>query len=76
MEIEKVDRFELEAQIMEAWSTLEDIKTITHSLNNSSESWTMQRVDSVLLGLSILHDARCERLLKTFETLVASGAIK
>lgn len=70
----KKDRFDLEAAIMEAWSTTEDIDLIYHNTDNLD--LTPKDCDTLqnqLLGLKHISDLRFRKLWDTFESLVSDG---
>jgi len=70
----KKDRFDLEAAIMEAWQTAEDISLIYHNTDNLD--LTPRDCDAIqnqLLGLKSIADLRFQKLWDTFESLVSDG---
>jgi len=71
-----LDRFDLEAQITDAWNTADDIDTISAGIIDHPTDWDVDRISNGLHGLSILHAAKCAKLFETFEMLVMSGDIK
>ena len=65
------DRFDLEAAIMEAWSTTEDIDLIYHNTDNLD--LTPKDCDTLqnqLLGLKHISDLRFQKLWDIFEALI------
>jgi hypothetical protein len=62
----RIDRFHLEAAIMEAWQTSTDIKMVYQSLDGMSDAQVMGAVD----GLHIFAEMRFESLWETFESLL------
>ena len=70
-----MDRFKLEEQIMAAWGTKEDIETVTRRLYNSDD-WSVDEIANMLIGITALHDARCNEMFDTFSKLIKSGNIK
>jgi hypothetical protein len=70
------DRFDLEAAIMEAWSTTEDIDLIYHNTDNLD--LTPKDCDTLqnqLLGLKYIADLRFQKLWDTFESVLSSGEL-
>ena len=63
------DRFDLEQQIMECWSVVEDIKML-YEYHCDGHPMTKDDIDNVLLGLSTLYQMKFERMFGTFENLV------
>ena len=73
----KKDRFDLEAAIMEAWQTAEDISLIYHNTDNLD--LTPRDCDAIqnqLLGLKSIADLRFQKLWDTFESLVSDGCTR
>lgn len=72
----EADRFDLEAAIMEAWSTTEDIDLIYHNTDNLD--LTPKDCDTLqnqLLGLKYISDLRFQKLWDTFESVLSSGEL-
>jgi hypothetical protein len=72
----EADRFDLEAAIMEAWSTTEDIDLIYHNTDNLD--LTPKDCDTLqnqLLGLKYIADLRFQKLWDTFESVLSSGEL-
>lgn len=66
------DRFDLEAAIMEAWNTTEDIDLVYHNTDNLT--LTPKDCDTIqnqLLGLKYIADLRFQKLWDTFEAVIA-----
>ena len=62
----RIDRFHLEAAIMEAWQTSTDIKMVCYNLEGMNKDQVMGAVD----GLHIFAEMRFESLWETFESLL------
>ena len=65
----RVDRFELEQGIMEAWHIVDDLKLLVNRLEYMDED----QVFCALHGIEIFADMRFEELWKTFENCVSNG---
>jgi len=65
-----MDRFDLEQQMMEAWSIIDDLKMVYHA-----ELTDEDEIANAQLALITLYQMKFERLFKTFETLVHEGKI-
>lgn len=62
----RIDRFHLEAAIMEVWQTVEDLKLVYEGLEGMSTDQVMGAVD----GARIFADMRCNKLWDTFEAVL------
>ena len=73
----KKDRFDLEAALMNAWNTSEDIDLIYHNTDslklNAKDCDTLQ---NQLLGLKYMNDLRMSKVWNVFEELIKEGEIK
>ena len=67
----KYDRFNLEEEIQNVWQTKDDLNAITERVyDDPSGPMTEDEIGNVLVGLSELHEMRCKKLWKVFETMV------
>ena len=65
------DRFNLEAEIMHAWNTKDDLDSIAERLfDDPNGPMTEDEIGNLLVGLSELHNTRCIKLFQVFETMV------
>ena len=65
------DRFNLEAEIMHAWNTKDDLDAIAERLIDGTDgTMTEDVIGNLLVGLSELHNTRCIKLFQVFETMV------
>lgn len=69
-----MDRFDLEQQIMELWSTDKDIELLYEYVMDD-EVLDRDKVANALLGLSTMHNLKGQKLFKTFEHLVENREI-
>ena len=71
----KYDRFNLEEEIQNVWQTKDDLTAIAERLYDDPDG-PMREDDivTVLSGLSELHETRCKKLWKVFETMVKEKA--
>lgn len=60
-------RFDLEQQIMNCWSVVEDIKTIAEAFTETRA----QNVEIALAGMAELYNIKFEKLFNTFEKMLA-----
>lgn len=68
-----MNRFDLEAAIMNAWNTTEDLGLLVDAvldgkLNNDELS-------NVLIGIQELHNMRSKKVFDIFESMIKSGQI-
>lgn len=68
-----MDRFDLENAIMSCWGTKEDIELLAESFSN--KAMTEDEILNSLLGISSLHEMRCEKLMNIFEKLIENHII-
>ncbi len=65
------DRFNLEEEIQNVWHTKEDLDAIAERVYDDPDGpMTEDEIGNVLIGLSVLHETRCKKLWKVFETMV------
>jgi len=69
------DRFDLEQDIMNCWSIVDDIKELSRSKMDRRDM-TEDEVNNYLLGLETIYQVKFERLFETFEMLVRQNAFK
>ena len=69
------DRFNLEEEIQNVWQTKDDLDAIAERVYDDPDG-PMREDDivNVLTGLSELHETRCKKLWKVFETMVKEKA--
>jgi hypothetical protein len=70
------NRFDLEAAIMEAWTTCEDIDLVYHNTDNLElNAKDCDNLQNQLLGLRYIADLRFNKLWSIFENMVESGKL-
>jgi hypothetical protein len=70
----KMDRFDLETEIMSVWNTENDLDTMLYRLMDSSDGpCSEDDIANMLLGLKELHKSRCLKLWDVFETMIKEG---
>ena len=68
---QKYDRFNLEEEIQNVWQTKDDLNAITERIYDDPDGpMTEDEISNVLIGLSELHETRCKKLWRVFETMV------
>ena len=68
---QEYDRFNLEAEILNVWQTKDDLDAIAERVCDDPDGpLTEDEIENVLIGLSELHETRCKKLWKVFETMV------
>lgn len=72
-ELGKVDRFNLEQEIMDCWGVVDDIKTIYSA--GDSRPISEDEMLNALIGLQTIYQMKFEKLHKTFTNLVENGVI-
>lgn len=66
-------RFDLEQDIMNCWSVVEDIKELSRC-KMDRRKMTEDEVNNYLLGLETIYQVKFERLFETFEMLIKQNA--
>jgi hypothetical protein len=69
----KRDRFDLESDIMNCWSIVEDIKELNRCMLDRRKM-TEDEISNYLLGLETIYQVKFERLFETFEMLVRQNS--
>ena len=68
---QQYDRFNLEEEIQNVWQTKDDLNAIAERHYDDPEGpMTEDEISNVLIGLSELHETRCKKLWRVFETMV------
>ena len=71
------DRFNLEAEILNVWQTKDDLDAIAERVYDDPDGpLTEDEIGNVLIGLSELHNIRCKKLWKVFETMINEKIFK
>jgi hypothetical protein len=71
------DRFNLEAEILNVWQTKDDLDAIAERVYDDPDGpLTEDEIGNVLIGLSELHDIRCKKLFRVFETMIKEKIFK
>ena len=74
---QKYDRFNLEAEILNVWQTKDDLDAIAERVSDDPDGpLTEDEIENVLIGLSELHDIRCKKLFRVFETMIKEKIFK
>ena len=71
--VQKYDRFNLEAEIMNVWNTKDDLQSITSRMLDDPDPMSEDDIANVLIGLIELHDIRCKKLFNVFESMVKNN---
>ena len=72
---QRYDRFNLEEEIQNIWQTKDDLDAVTERYFDEPNVFPLKDdIVTVLAGLSELHDIRCKKLWKVFETMVKEKA--
>jgi hypothetical protein len=66
-------RFDLEQDIMNCWSVVEDIKELSRCMLDRRKM-TEDEISNYLLGLETIYQVKFERLFETFEMLIKDNA--
>lgn len=67
------NRFDLEQDIMNCWSVVDDIKELNRCMLDRRKL-TEDEVSNYLLGLETIYQVKFERLFETFEMLIRKNA--
>lgn len=66
-------RFDLEQDIMNCWSVVDDIKELNRCMLDRRKM-TEDEISNYLLGLETIYQVKFERLFETFEMLIRKNA--
>ena len=67
----KYDRFNLEEEIQNVWSTTEDLDTVLYRIMDAHEGPPSEdEITNMLIGLKEIHNSRCIKLWDVFETMI------
>ena len=73
----KYNTFNLEEEIQNVWQTKDDLDAITERMyDDPGGPMTEDEIGNVLIGLSELHETRCKKLWKVFETMINEKKFK
>ena len=67
---QKYDRFDLEEEIQNVWTTEEDLDTILYRIMDAPETPSSDEITTMLMGLKEIHNSRCMKLWDVFETMI------
>ena len=68
---QQYDRFNLEEEIQNVWQTKDDLNAIAERVCDDPDGpMSEDDIVNVLVGLSELHETRCKKLWKVFETMI------
>ena len=70
----ELSRFDLEQALLAAWSTKEDIDLLMARMFDGPEM-SEDEIANAMIGISALHDMRCERMFDIFERLIHARKI-
>ena len=74
---QEYDRFNLETEIQNVWQTKDDLDAIAERVYDDPDGpMTEDEIGNVLIGLSELHDIRCKKLWKVFESMINEKIFK
>lgn len=68
----EIDEFYLEQGIFEAWHTSDDLKLLIRNL----ESMDRDKVFNAVLGIQILAEARCQKLMDIYEQILENRRVR
>ena len=69
--IQKYDSFKLEEEIQNVWHTKDDLDALAERVYDDPDGpMTEDVLGNVLIGLSELHETRCKKLWRIFESMV------
>ena len=67
---QKYDRFNLEEEIQNVWTTEEDLDTILYRIMDAPDIPSEDEITSMLIGLKEIHKSRCLKLWDVFDNMV------
>ena len=66
----KYDRFNLEEEIQNVWTTEEDLDNILYRIMDAPETPSSDEITTMLMGLKEIHKSRCLKLWDVFDNMV------
>lgn len=66
-------RFDLEQDIMNCWSVVDDVKELSRCMLDRRKM-TEDEISNYLLGIETIYQVKFERLFETFEMLIRQNA--
>ena len=66
----KIDRFELEQNIMKCWNVTDDMYLLYENVMDRAPEMTTDEIANALLGMHQLYEMKFNKLWNIFETLV------
>ena len=70
--LESINRFDLEQEILNGWSVVDDIKTFSWKFSDSGPM-SEDEVLNFMIGLEAIYQAKFEKLFNTFEQCIKNG---
>jgi hypothetical protein len=70
--LDKIDRFDLEQDIMNCWQVVDDLKTFSKRYLDGAKM-SEDDVANLLIGLETLYQMKFEQLFATFEQCIKNG---
>ena len=69
----KVDRFDLEQQLLQCWSVVDDLKVVYKQFDHSELS--PDEIQNALLGLATIYEMKFQQMFDTFSKLIQQRGI-
>ena len=66
------EAFTLEERIMSVWQTKEDIDILSRRIMDGKEKMTEDEIVNYLIGLSEIHETRCQEIFEFYENNLPS----
>jgi hypothetical protein len=63
-------RFDLEQQILQMWNTKDDLDLFLEAYLDGPKPMTEDEVYNVVYGIACMHDIKCDKAFRTFESLL------
>jgi len=67
-------RFDLEEQLMQCWSIINQIDTVTEGV--IEYDWTPDQISNALIGIKEVYNLKFEKIFMLQETLIRTGKLK
>lgn len=71
----KVDRFDLEQDILNCWNVTKDIELLYENVLERSPEMTTDEIANALLGLQTLYEMKFDKMWRHFEQLIKEKKI-
>jgi hypothetical protein len=70
-----IDRFQLEQEMFQCWSVVEDLDLLLAQCEKIEDAEVADHIMNIVLGIRVVSEMRFQKMFSTFEDLVHDGQI-